>query len=51
LPQRWYNSVYNAKNQKQVAHIVGNYIAGMTDRFAISEFEKIYQINFSDIKV
>lgn len=50
LPQRWYNSVCNAKNQKRVAHIVGNYIAGMTDRFAISEFEKIYQINFSDIK-
>jgi dGTPase len=51
LPQRWYNNVYSAKSEAKLFEIVGDYIAGMTDRYAISEFERIYQINFNDIQI
>ncbi|MCF8462842.1 MAG: deoxyguanosinetriphosphate triphosphohydrolase [Rickettsiaceae bacterium] len=51
LPSQLINASY--KNQKKFdrVQIIADYIAGMTDRYAIAEFERIYSMNFDDIKI
>lgn len=41
LPTEWYNKTLGANNN-QVAEIICDYIAGMTDRYAIDEHKKLF---------
>ena len=47
LPDEWYALAKNA-NQKQCAIIVADYIAGMTDRYAIRECESLCNLTFNN---
>jgi len=41
LPKQWRKDVEDATNETALARIVLDYIAGMTDRFAIQEHERL----------
>jgi len=41
LPAEWRIETKEASDTRAVARIVGDYIAGMTDRFAFGEHEKL----------
>lgn len=49
LPLQFKNLVDKCSNEVDKAKIIADYIAGMTDRYAISEFERIYNIQFENI--
>lgn len=40
LPQRWQSNVAAATNETELARLVSDYIAGMTDRFALAQHAK-----------
>ena len=44
LPQEW-RKLIDGKNLKSTAVIIADYIAGMTDRFAIKEYNNFYNLN------
>lgn len=48
LPEDWSRLVRESDRKKQ---LIADYIAGMTDRFAINEYERIYRTAFKDINV
>jgi|TARA_B100000767_G_scaffold10863_1_gene10596 dGTPase len=41
LPKKWQADLQNSSSKTNVARVVSNYIAGMTDRFAISEHRRL----------
>ena len=41
LPKQWRKDVANAPDETALARIVADYIAGMTDRFALETHEKL----------
>jgi dGTPase len=41
LPQEWRADVEAAKDQTALARIVADYVAGMTDRFALQEYQRL----------
>ena len=41
LPKQWRKDVADAPDQTALARIVADYIAGMTDRFAIQEHKRL----------
>ena len=41
LPQEWQADVGQARDETALARIVCDYVAGMTDRFAIAEGERL----------
>ena len=41
LPKQWRKDVACADNETELARIVLDYIAGMTDRFALQEHERL----------
>ena len=41
LPEEWRDEVNAAKSETELARIVLDYVAGMTDRFAIQEYERL----------
>ncbi|WP_121063662.1 deoxyguanosinetriphosphate triphosphohydrolase [Chachezhania antarctica] len=41
LPERWHNDVAAAGDETALARIVSDYIAGMTDRFALLEHDRL----------
>ena len=41
LPPEWRDEIDAARDDTQLARIVLDYVAGMTDRFAIQEFERL----------
>lgn len=41
LPDHYFDLASKAENQKEIAIIISDYIAGMTDRYAIKEFEEL----------
>ena len=41
LPKQWRKDVQKAKDDVALARIVVDYIAGMTDRFALQEYERL----------
>lgn len=43
LPKQWRKDVQKAKDDMALARIVLDYIAGMTDRFALQEYERLAQ--------
>lgn len=43
LPYDWQN-LLAGKNQKEKVTIIGDYIAGMTDRFAIKEYQALFSV-------
>ena len=43
LPEEWHPDVARAKDQTDLARIVLDYVAGMTDRFAIQEHERLFE--------
>ena len=45
LPNEWKDSYDKAKNSFYRYRIIADYIAGMTDRFAINEHKKLYDFN------
>jgi dGTPase len=47
LPLNWRELVDNCEISK--ANVIADYIAGMTDRFAIKEHKSFYNINFNEI--
>ncbi|PQV57714.1 dGTPase [Defluviimonas denitrificans] len=42
LPDEWHPDVARAKDQTDLARIVLDYVAGMTDRFAIQEHQRLF---------
>ena len=42
LPKEWHREIEAAKHRAALARIVCDYIAGMTDRFAIQEHERLF---------
>ncbi|MGI4775827.1 MAG: deoxyguanosinetriphosphate triphosphohydrolase [Janthinobacterium lividum] len=48
LPLEW-QKLINSQDSKDSAEVIADYIAGMTDRFAIKEFQTIYNLNFKEI--
>ena len=45
LPYEWKKSYDNAKSSFLKNRIIADYIAGMTDRFAVNEHKKLYDFN------
>ena len=43
LPKQWRKDVAAAQNEVTLARIVADYIAGMTDRFALQEHKRLLQ--------
>lgn len=43
LPEEWHPDVARAKDQTDLARIVLDYVAGMTDRFAIQEHQRLFE--------
>ena len=43
LPKQWRKDVHKAEDDVALARIVVDYIAGMTDRFALQEYERLAQ--------
>jgi len=43
LPKRWHREIKAAQGRPALARIVCDYIAGMTDRFALQEHARIFQ--------
>jgi dGTPase len=41
LPERWQSDVAAAEGDTALARIVADYIAGMTDRFALQQHERL----------
>jgi len=41
LPKQWRKDVDQAKDETALARIVSDYISGMTDRFALQEYERL----------
>jgi dGTPase len=41
LPAEWQADVVAAKSEAELARIVADYVAGMTDRFAIQEHQRL----------
>ncbi|SEP55244.1 deoxyguanosinetriphosphate triphosphohydrolase [Thalassovita taeanensis] len=41
LPKQWRKDVEDARTEQDLARIVSDYIAGMTDRFALQEYERL----------
>ena len=46
LPQEWQNQIFGHTNKAQV---ICDYIAGMTDRYAIKEFESFFNLTSNNI--
>jgi len=42
LPPEWQPDVQAAHDQVELARIVADYVAGMTDRFAIQEHQRLF---------
>ncbi|WP_343082062.1 deoxyguanosinetriphosphate triphosphohydrolase [Ostreiculturibacter nitratireducens] len=42
LPSDWQDDIAAARNETELARVVLDYVAGMTDRFAIQEHERIF---------
>lgn len=49
LPLEWVQSITNSHDQNSKAIIIADYIAGMTDRFAIQEYQTHYNLHFNKI--
>ena len=45
LPADWLNMLKNPKDKFAKARLISDYIAGMTDRYAINEHKKLYDLN------
>ncbi len=45
LPPDWQQKMENAETEPQKARVVADYIAGMTDRFAIEEHRRLFDMN------
>jgi len=41
LPKQWRKDVEDAQGETALARIVADYIAGMTDRFALQEHDRL----------
>ena len=43
LPAQWYQGLVNKENNVDLARTVADYISGMTDRFALQEYERLIE--------
>jgi dGTPase len=41
LPADWQGDVAKAQSREEMARVVLDYVAGMTDRFAIGEYQRL----------
>ena len=41
LPARWHSDIERLNDEVSIARKVSDYIAGMTDRFALTEYERL----------
>ena len=49
MPKKWQEDLASVSSESSILSLVCDYVAGMTDRFAISQYEKLFgkQIKFS----
>ena len=47
LPFSWRNMITNSGEYAKMS-IIADYIAGMTDRFAIKQYQSFYNLNFAN---
>ena len=45
LPSEWIQMLNRPKDKSSRARLIADYIAGMTDRFAIKEHKRLYDLN------
>jgi dGTPase len=45
LPAEWHSDVAAAKGETALARIVADYVAGMTDRFALQEYQRLTAVS------
>ena len=50
LPSSW-RQMIDLNNKNDIKHLVADYIAGMTDRFAIEQYKAFNNINFRNINI
>jgi dGTP triphosphohydrolase len=48
MPQKWSQQIVG-KDDYMKAIIISDYISGMTDRYAIKEYQSFFNINFNNI--
>ena len=41
MPERWHEEIKAVSDQTGLARIISDYIAGMTDRFALQKYEQL----------
>ena len=42
MPKKWQEDLVSASSDANIVSLVCDYVAGMTDRFAISQYEKLF---------
>lgn len=50
LPTLWRKRVTQAENNNEKAAIIADYIAGMTDRFALQEHRRVFDLTAQDVQ-
>lgn len=48
LPTSWRAAVWRCENEKEKSQIVSDFIAGMTDRFAMKEHERLFELGYQN---
>ena len=49
LPNDWNDLLQNNPTEKYRMSVIADYIAGMTDRFAIKQYQSYYQLNTNNL--
>ena len=42
MPKQWQEDLASVSSESSIVSLVCDYVAGMTDRFAISQYEKLF---------
>ncbi len=45
LPAEWHVEIAAARNETELARLVADYVAGMTDRFALQEYQRLTKVS------
>jgi len=49
LPPEWRDTIEDISNKTDTAHVVVDYIAGMTDRYAYKQYKKVFDIDYTNL--
>lgn len=49
LPTEWFKEIEDINNKTNIASVVADFIAGMTDRYAFKQHKKIYDVDYTNL--